>query len=56
MRDERTRPSVEDYRELVEGIPAMLYVDRPDEFSTNYYTSPQAKALLGYTQEEWGSD
>jgi len=56
MRDERGQPSVEDYRELVEGIPAMLYVDRPDEYSTNFYTSPQAEALLGYTQEEWGTD
>ena len=56
MEGERARPSVEGYRELVEGIPAMLYVDRPDEFSTNFYTSPQAEALLGYTQEEWGSD
>ncbi|HVF08367.1 MAG TPA: PAS domain-containing protein [Actinomycetota bacterium] len=49
-------PFVGDYRELVEGIPAMLYLDYPDEFSTNFYTSPQAEALLGYTQEEWGTD
>lgn len=49
-------PFVGDYRELVEGIPAMLYLDYPDEYSTNFYTSPQAEALLGYTQEEWGSD
>lgn len=49
-------PFVDDYRELVEGIPAILYLDHPDEFSTNFYTSPQAEALLGYTQEEWGTD
>jgi len=55
MRDEGS-PFVEDYRELVEGIPAILYLDRPDEFSTNFYTSPQAETLLGYTQEEWGTD
>ena len=42
------------YRSLVEGIPAILYIDRPDELSTNYYTSPQAVDLLGFTQEEWG--
>lgn len=54
--DERGRPFVEDYRELVEGIPAILYVDRPDEFSTNFYTSPHAETLLGYTQQEWGTD
>jgi PAS domain S-box-containing protein len=56
MHDELGRPFVEDYRELVEGIPAILYIDRPDEFSTNFYTSPQAEELLGYTREEWGSD
>jgi PAS domain S-box-containing protein len=56
MHDELGRPFAEDYRELVEGIPAILYIDRPDEFSTNFYTSPQAETLLGYSQEEWGSD
>ena len=56
VHDERGRPFVEDYRELVEGIPAIVYVDRPDEYSTNFYTSPQAESLLGYTPEEWGTD
>jgi PAS domain S-box-containing protein len=56
MGDEPRGPFVADYRELVEGIPAILYIDRPDEFSTNFYTSPQAEALLGFTQEEWGTD
>jgi PAS domain S-box-containing protein len=40
---------------MVEGIPAIVYLDRPDEFSTNFYTSPQAVELLGYTAEEWGA-
>ena len=40
---------------LVEGIPAIVYVDEPDELSTNFYTSPQAVELLGYTQEEWAT-
>ena len=31
----------EAYRTLVEGVPAILYIDRPDELSTNLYTSPQ---------------
>ena len=43
------------YRALVETIPAIFYIDRPDELSTNYYTSPQAVGLLGYSQEEWGT-
>ena len=43
------------YRALVESIPAIFYIDEPDQLSTNFYTSPQAVDLLGYTQEEWGS-
>jgi PAS domain S-box-containing protein len=44
------------YRALVEGVPAILYIDRPDERSTNLYTSPQIEDLLGFTIEEWTSD
>lgn len=44
------------YRALVEGVPAILYIDRPDEASTNLYTSPQIEALLGYTVQEWTGD
>ena len=43
------------YRALVESIPAIFYIDRPDVLSTNFYTSPQAVDLLGYTQDEWGT-
>lgn len=46
----------EAYRMLVEGAPAILYIDRPDEPSTNLYTSPQVVDLLGYSVEEWRSD
>ncbi len=41
------------FRTLVENIPAVVYLDNPDEFSTNIYTSPQIENLLGYTVEEW---
>ncbi|MGH2681457.1 MAG: PAS domain-containing protein [Actinomycetota bacterium] len=44
------------YRALVEGAPAILYIDRPDELSTSLYTSPQVVDLLGYTVEEWTQD
>ena len=44
------------YRQLVEGAPAVLYIDRPDELSTNLYTSPQIVELLGYSVREWMED
>jgi PAS domain S-box-containing protein len=44
------------YRMLVEGVPAILYIDRPDELSTNLYTSPQIESLLGYPLHEWMAD
>jgi len=44
------------YRQLVEGAPAILYIDRPDELSTTLYTSPQIVELLGYSVREWMED
>ncbi|HET9671541.1 MAG TPA: PAS domain-containing protein [Actinomycetota bacterium] len=46
----------EAYRALVEGAPVILYIDRPDELSTNLYTSPQIVDLLGFSVEEWMED
>jgi PAS domain S-box-containing protein len=50
------RVAHETYRHLVEGIPAVLYVDANDERSTNIYTSPQVESLLGFTVERWRDD
>jgi PAS domain S-box-containing protein len=44
------------FKTLVEGAPAILYIDRPDEPSTNLYTSPQIEPILGFTVEEWRDD
>ena len=44
------------YRFLVEGIPAILYIDARDEWSTNLYTSPQIEQILGFSVEEWTTD
>jgi len=46
----------EAFRMLVEGVPAILYIDRPDETSANLYTSPQVEELLGFSVDEWTSD
>ena len=41
------------YRALVEQIPAVVYVDRPDPLGSSIYVSPRIEILLGYTQAEW---
>ncbi len=44
------------YRTLVEHMPAVMYVDAPDEAGTSTYVSPQVEALLGYSLAEWEQD
>ena len=44
------------YRTLVEGVPAVLYIDEPDDASTPRYTSPQIMDVLGYSPQEWNGD
>ena len=51
--DRRLRESEERYRNLVENIPAVVYIDRADVPDVAAYTSPQIEALVGYTSEEW---
>ncbi len=46
----------ETYRELVEGVPAILYVDAIDDLSSNLYTSPQIERILGFTSDQWRED
>lgn len=48
--------SPEAYRTLVEGVPAVLYIDEPDDASTPRYTSPQIMDVLGYSPQEWDGD
>jgi diguanylate cyclase (GGDEF)-like protein/PAS domain S-box-containing protein len=40
------------YRTLVERIPAIVYIQEPDEPSRTIYVSPQNEMILGYTPEE----
>jgi PAS domain S-box-containing protein len=44
------------YRLLVEQLPAIIYMDEVDEYSTNIYTSPQIDHILGIPREEWVTD
>lgn len=53
---ESLREAHETYRHLVEGIPAVLYIDANDEASTNIFTSPQIEGMLGFPVDRWRDD
>ena len=44
------------FRILVEQLPAAVYTDNHDEFSSALYVSPQIKEISGYTASEWLAD
>ncbi len=46
----------EKYRSMVERIPAAVYTDAVDEFSTTLFISPQIEKMTGYAPEEWIAD
>lgn len=43
----------ENYRMLVEKLPAVVFMDKFDQPETTQYMSPRLVDLLGYTPEEW---
>jgi diguanylate cyclase (GGDEF)-like protein/PAS domain S-box-containing protein len=52
---DRPLPAAADYRDLVEQLPLIVYIDAPDPVSPSLYVSPQTTAMLGYTPEDWAS-
>jgi diguanylate cyclase (GGDEF)-like protein/PAS domain S-box-containing protein len=46
----------EEYRQLVETIPLVTYVDGLAAHAPTIYVSPQLEDLIGYTTEEWMTD
>jgi diguanylate cyclase (GGDEF)-like protein/PAS domain S-box-containing protein len=46
----------EDYRRLVERLPAIVYAAELGEHGRWRYVSPQIEKILGYTPEEWTAD
>jgi len=46
----------EDYRRLVERLPAIVYASELGENGRWRYVSPQVEDILGYTPEEWLAD
>jgi PAS domain S-box-containing protein len=43
----------EKYRQLVEQITAVTYIDEADQHNSTIFISPQIAALSGYSAEEW---
>ncbi len=46
----------EDYRRLVERLPAIVYASELGENGRWRYVSPQVEEILGYTPEDWLAD
>jgi PAS domain S-box-containing protein len=41
------------YRNLVEQLPLVTYIDEPTATASSIYISPQVEDLLGYSADEW---
>lgn len=54
--EERLTQAERNYRNLVEQLPLVTYIDRLDETSSSIYISPQIEELLGYPPLVWMSD
>ncbi len=52
----RVTALVERYQALVEQIPAVLYINLPDETATTIYVSPQTETILHIPAEAWSQD
>ena len=46
----------EDYRALVERLPAIVYTSELGEHGRWRYVSPQVEEILGYSPEDWVAD
>ena len=48
-------PSEPYFRNLLERLPLIVYIDGPNASSPSVYVSPQSTAILGYTPADWAS-
>jgi two-component system cell cycle sensor histidine kinase/response regulator CckA len=54
---ERERDHAESrYRDLIESMPLVTYIDHVDDHATNVYTSPQIVDMLGWPLADWDGD
>ena len=52
----KLREAEKQYRDLVEKVPAVIYVAEPGAEGNWAYVSPRIEALTGYTAQEWLAD
>ncbi|MGH2712038.1 MAG: PAS domain S-box protein [Actinomycetota bacterium] len=50
------RESEARYRQLIEHVPAVVYIAEPGPEGDWQYVSPQIEKLLGFSQKEWVAD
>ena len=53
---EAARGQASAYAELLDRVPAIVYVADTGEFGRWHYASPQIEEILGYTPAEWCAD
>jgi len=56
LTQKKLRETESRYRALVEQIPAVLYVDEPNDRDKTLYISPQVEPILGLPVYEWLED
>ncbi len=54
--DSRLQEAEQQYRALVEHIPAVLYIDMPGDEMISTYIGPQVESMLGVSQHDWITD
>ncbi|MEO8422632.1 MAG: EAL domain-containing protein [Actinomycetota bacterium] len=54
--EETRRFAEQQYRSIVEHIPAVTYIAAVNEQASAVYVSPQIERILGYSQQEWLAD
>jgi diguanylate cyclase (GGDEF)-like protein/PAS domain S-box-containing protein len=56
IENDRASEAADEYRELLDEVPAVIYIADPGEHGRWRYVSPQIESLLGFSPSEWQRD